>query len=141
MPRSSSARKAGGRWRSGAPLRPEACGCSRWARARCAPTPSRSPQSACCSSSGTGLPETDLEVFRLDVAVAERDARRPRAVLLEIRRLEPLALLRRIDRREIVVAGRQTANPVLAGLGGAGRHDLTRRGPPQRRVGREREDG
>src|SRR5229473_2252023 len=49
------------------------------------------------------LPCPDLEVLRLDVAVAEREASGPGAVLVEERRLEPLSLFRRIDRCEEVL--------------------------------------
>src|SRR5581483_7431984 len=73
---------------------------------------------------GGALPERDLEVVRLRVAFADRDARRAGAVFVEVRRLEPLALFRRIDGREVVVAWRQPADPVLARLIGTRGHDL-----------------
>src|SRR5204862_6229336 len=87
------------------------------------------------------LLHTDFEVLSLDVAVAEGEAGGAGAVFVEIRRLEPLALLRRIDRRHIVLAGRQPTDSVLAGLIGPRGHDLTRLRLPERRVGGEGEDG
>ena len=56
-------------------------------------------------------------------------------MLVEIGRLEPLTLLRRIDGRQVVLAWGQAADPVLAGLIGPRRHDVARLRPPERRVG------
>ena len=87
------------------------------------------------------LLHSDLEVLRLRVAVAERDARGAEAVFVEIRRLEPFALLRGIDRREVIPAGGQSADSEMAGLIGPRRRDVTRLRLPERRIGREGEDG
>ena len=55
------------------------------------------------------------------------------------RRIEPLARLCGIDRREIVVARRQSADLEPAVLIGPGGHDVPRLRPPERGIVREGE--
>src|ERR1700681_4456066 len=83
------------------------------------------------------LPCPDPEVLGLDVPLAEPEARRPWAVLVEERRLEPFSLLRRVDRREEILPGWKPAKLELPVLIGPRRHDLPGLRPPHRRVGGE----
>src|SRR5204863_477600 len=100
------------------------------------------PEWSAAAAHGVRLVTLGERTLRADaVAVAEGEAGGAGAVFVEIRRLEPLALLRRIDRRHIVLAGRQPTDSVLAGLIGPRGHDLTRLRLPERRVGGEGEDG
>src|SRR5438067_13688618 len=80
-----------------------------------------------------------LEVLRLDVTFRDRHSCGAGLVLVEIRRLEPLALLGRIHGDDEVFARRQAADLVLTGLIRARGRDLTRLRAPERRVCRKRE--
>src|SRR6185295_10879955 len=90
---------------------------------------------------GRFLGSSDLEVLRLGIPIAKRDARGADAMFLEIRGLVPFTLLRRVYRREVVIAGWQAADSEIAGLVGSCRGDVTRLRLPERRVSRECEDG
>src|SRR2546425_8018314 len=79
----------------------------------------------------------DLEVLRLDVPVAERQAGGAGAMLVEIRRLEPFALLGGVDGRDVVLARRESSQSILAGLIRPCRDDLSCLRTPQQMVGRE----
>src|SRR6266581_3503145 len=71
------------------------------------------------------LLRSDLEVLCLRVPVPKRDARRAQAMFLEIRRLVPFALLRRIHGRDVIPPGGQAADAEVPGLIGPGRRDVT----------------
>src|ERR1043166_8368987 len=74
-----------------------------------------------------------LEVLSLDVPFRDRHSCGASLVLVEIRRLEPFALLGGIHGDDEVFAGRQAADLVLTGLIRARGHDLKRLGAPGRR--------
>src|SRR6476660_3820970 len=66
---------------------------------------------------------------------------RTRTMLIEKRGFEPLALFRRIDGGEEILAWRQASHLIFPILIGTCRHDLSSLWTPQRWVGRERQHG
>ena len=78
--------------------------------------------------------------MRLGLAVPEEDAYGASPLLVEEGRLEPFALFCRVDRQQQVRPGRQPSQLETARLIRPGRHDLSGKWVPERRVIRERKN-
>src|SRR5260221_14258799 len=107
------------------------------------PSPCR--RSACCSFCGTSRSPSkrlsrDLEVLRFHVAFDERQPFRGGALLLEKGGIEPFALLRWIDDRQVVLTRGECPELKRAVLIRSRRHDLTRLRVPEGLILREGQD-